>query len=70
MKAHLHGYGFLFYWICDCGRSGKPTTSGRAEAARCAHLRAHTRRGEQAAKGDAENDWDHLPLDEQIRNSR
>jgi len=41
MKAAIHGYGFLFYWICDCGRSGKPTSAGRAQAARAAHLKAH-----------------------------
>jgi hypothetical protein len=39
-QADVHGYGFLFYWACSCGKSGKPTTNGRASAGRDRHLRA------------------------------
>lgn len=40
-RAEVHGYGFLFYWACSCGKSGQPTTGGRARANRDRHLRAN-----------------------------
>jgi len=39
-RAEVFGYGFMFYWACSCGRSGQPTTNGRATAGRDRHLKA------------------------------
>ena len=38
-----------FTWSCSCGRSGTPTTEGRATTARDRHLRAAYRRIEREA---------------------
>lgn len=43
LRCDVHGYGFQFYWACECGRSGKPTTNGRASAGRDRHRRMHER---------------------------
>jgi hypothetical protein len=43
-RTQVHGHGFLFYWTCSCGKSGQPTTNGRATSGRDRHLRAALKR--------------------------